>query len=156
MMIKKVLNKPNNVSHFSDVIPQANATNPGLPDPRIPLSGDWYIPLYEPFVRQAKRVGEKVAVVGHDVSISYAELDRLSNQLAHYLCAHDCSGKVVAIYAERTPTLVWAMLGVLNKSANIRKHIVFEDQIRYFFYAFHCERRVCKNDIKFIVMQLYV
>ncbi|MGB0383939.1 MAG: non-ribosomal peptide synthetase, partial [Ardenticatenaceae bacterium] len=96
---------------------QANA--PGLPDPRILLSGDWSEALHEPFVRQAKRVGgfAKMAIIGYDQSISYAELDQLSNQLAHYLCAHDCCGKVVAIYATRSPTLVWAMLGVLKAGA---------------------------------------
>ena len=96
---------------------QTNMINASLPDPGIPLSGDWPEALHDPFVRQAKRVGGKIAVVGADVSISYAELDRLSNQLAHYLCAHDCSGKVVAIYAERSPTLIWTMLGILKAGA---------------------------------------
>ena len=113
--MKSVFDKP--VTDFSDMTFQAHAINARLPDPRIPLSGDWYIPLHEPFARQAKRVGQKMAVVAHDVSISYAELDRLSNQLAHYLCAHNCSGKVIAIYAERSPTLVWAILGVLKAGA---------------------------------------
>ncbi len=91
--------------------------NPGLPDPGIPLAGDWSAALHAPFVRQASQVGEKMAVVGAEVSISYTELDRLSNQLAHYLCAHDCAGRVVAIYAERSPTLVWAILGILKAGA---------------------------------------
>ena len=105
------------IPDFSDINSQDNVIKAGGPDPGIPLSGGWSEALHEPFVRQARRVGEKMAVVGAEVSISYAELDRLSNRLAHYLCAHDCSGQVVAIYAGRSPTLVWAILGILKAGA---------------------------------------
>ena len=89
----------------------------GLPDPTIHLSGDWPEALHSPFVRQAQRRGEKVAIVGHNQLISYALLDQLSNRLANYLCDQGCSGKVVAIYAVRSPTLVWAILGILKAGA---------------------------------------
>ena len=51
-------------------------------------------------------------------SISYQELDALSNRLAHYLCASGITpGDVVAIYAHRSLPLLPAVFGVLKAGA---------------------------------------
>lgn len=90
-----------------------------LPDPRLPLAGDWPQTLHAPFVQQAKRFGDRVAIIGHSESITYTSLEQVSNQLANYLCAHECSGKVVAVYAIRSPALVWIILGILKARAAV-------------------------------------
>ena len=102
------------ISQFSLVTPQAKAF---LPDPTQPLSRDEQETLQSRFSYLAASVSTRLAVVGEDDVLSYGQLERLSNQLAHYLVTHGCEGEVVAIYASRSPMLVCSLLGVLKAGA---------------------------------------
>jgi amino acid adenylation domain-containing protein len=67
------------------------------------------------FAEQVRRYGEKSAVTCGKDSLSYAELDRRSNQLAHYLANLGVGPeKLVGISMERSVEVVLAMLAILK------------------------------------------
>jgi len=91
---------------------------PYLPDPRQPLRADWHEAVHTQFSRQAARTPQHLAVIDPQDHWTYAELDRRSNQLANFLSANGIQpGDIVAIYAHRSASLVWALLGVLKVGA---------------------------------------
>jgi amino acid adenylation domain-containing protein len=74
--------------------------------------------LHELFSEQAARSADSVAVSSGDQRISYGELDRRSNQLAHALQRLDVRrGSLVGICLERSIDLVVALMGVLKSGA---------------------------------------
>jgi amino acid adenylation domain-containing protein len=67
------------------------------------------------FEAHAEQMPDAVAVVSENGSLTYGELDRRANQLAHYLRARSVGPEVpVAICMERSLELIVAMLGVLK------------------------------------------
>jgi amino acid adenylation domain-containing protein len=95
-----------------------SATGGVLPDPTSVLDATWEGGIHTLFSRQACQAPGRLAVVDpHDIW-SYGELEARSNQLAHYLRACGIQGQdVVAVYAHRSASLVWALLGVLKAGA---------------------------------------
>ncbi|HEU4629064.1 MAG TPA: amino acid adenylation domain-containing protein, partial [Gemmatimonadaceae bacterium] len=74
--------------------------------------------VHELFAAQAARTPDVVAVVQGDRRLSYGELDRRANQLAHHLGRLGVGrGALVALWMERSPELVVALLGVLKAGA---------------------------------------
>ena len=74
--------------------------------------------LHELIEQQAERSGEAVAVVFEGAQLTYAELDRRANQLAHYLRAHGVShDDIVGVLMERSVEMVVALLGILKAGA---------------------------------------
>lgn len=74
--------------------------------------------LHELFAEQAARSPEAVAVVSENGSMSYGELERRSNQLAHELIAAGAEpGGLVGMCLERSLELPVAMLAVLKAGA---------------------------------------
>lgn len=70
------------------------------------------------FEEQALKNGHAPAVVLHDRSISYHELNKQANRVAHYL--HEAGvgpGKLVALYFERSIEMIIGLLGVLKAGA---------------------------------------
>jgi amino acid adenylation domain-containing protein len=71
--------------------------------------------VHELFEAQAKRAPEAVAVVCADRTLTYGELDRRANQLAHALRAAGVRpDERVALYLERGIDLIVALLGTLK------------------------------------------
>ncbi|GAA2000423.1 hypothetical protein GCM10009799_29700 [Nocardiopsis rhodophaea] len=70
--------------------------------------------LHEAVVRQARRTPEAIAVRCEGVELTYAELDRQSNRLAHTLASRDAAGRVVGLLLDRSVDLVVAMLAVFK------------------------------------------
>ena len=67
------------------------------------------------FEQQVQATPLATALIYKDQQISYAELNRQSNQLAHYLQRHGVGPDVpVALYMERSPTLIITMLAILK------------------------------------------
>ena len=67
------------------------------------------------FAEQVALHPGSVALVGGDLALSYAELDRRANRLARYLRVRGVGPDVrVAIFAERSPDLIVAVLAVLK------------------------------------------
>jgi amino acid adenylation domain-containing protein len=75
-------------------------------------------PILHLFEEQALQEPEKDAVVYRDQRLSYGELNRRANQLAHYLCHHDAGpGTIIGICIDRSIEMVTAILGVLKSGA---------------------------------------
>jgi amino acid adenylation domain-containing protein len=74
--------------------------------------------FHELFEEQARKTPELTALVCEDRSLTYAELDRKSNQLARHLRARGAGREtIVAIFAEREVEMFVALLGVLKAGA---------------------------------------
>ena len=84
-------------------------------DTRVPYPPE---SLLELFQGQVKLNPEAVAVTFEDKNLSYLELDRLSDRLAHYLRTLGVGPEqLVAVHAERSLEMVWGILGVLKAGA---------------------------------------
>ncbi|MEM8533824.1 MAG: amino acid adenylation domain-containing protein [Chloroflexota bacterium] len=67
------------------------------------------------FAEQAAQTPDGLALAFHEERLTYAELDRCSNQFAHYLRRHGVGPEViVALAMERPPSMIIALLGVLK------------------------------------------
>lgn len=113
-----------------------------LPDPTEPLSNAWEgsVPaLYASVVRIAP---EHAAVIDPQGAWSYQELDALSNRLAHCLLAHDLCRRTVAIYADRSASLVLAILGVLKAGAS---YLVLDPRYQGPRLAEYCQQATIKG-----------
>ncbi|SIT01149.1 non-ribosomal peptide synthetase [Achromobacter sp. MFA1 R4] len=76
------------------------------------------LPVHRQFERQARQWPDRVAVTCFDASLTYGELDRRANQLAHRLQRLGVrSEDRVGIAAERSLDLVVALLAVLKAGA---------------------------------------
>lgn len=74
--------------------------------------------FHELFEEQARQTPQLTALVCEDRSLTYAELDQQSNQLARHLRARGVGREtIVALFAEREVELFVAMLGVLKAGA---------------------------------------
>ncbi|MET8540617.1 amino acid adenylation domain-containing protein [Kitasatospora sp. NPDC004799] len=74
--------------------------------------------LAELFERQARRTPQAVAVVAGERELTYAELDRRADRLAHRLAALGAGPEtLVGVVAERSPELVAALLAVVKTGA---------------------------------------
>jgi amino acid adenylation domain-containing protein/non-ribosomal peptide synthase protein (TIGR01720 family) len=85
------------------------AANP-IPD-HSPCIHDW-------FTAQATQTPEAIALTEADQHLTYRELDRRSNQLAHYLQSQGIGVESrVGLYVERSLTTIIAILGILKSGA---------------------------------------
>ncbi len=90
--------------------PPARAAAPFAPAPARPLHA-----LFE---EQAARRPEAVALVCGDQQLSYAELNRRANAVAHHLRGLGIGPEaLVGLYAERSAELVVGLLGILKAGA---------------------------------------
>ncbi|MCX4657950.1 amino acid adenylation domain-containing protein [Streptomyces uncialis] len=71
--------------------------------------------VHEVFAEQAARSPGSLAVVHGDEHLTYGELERAANRLAHHLVAHGVGPDVVVgLFLDRGPDLVVAVLAVLK------------------------------------------
>ncbi|MBD0784725.1 AMP-binding protein, partial [Pseudoalteromonas flavipulchra] len=71
--------------------------------------------LHELFAEQADRFPKKTALVCDGISLSYGELNRRANQLAHYLKAQGVKAQtLVGLCVERSVDMVVGILGILK------------------------------------------
>jgi amino acid adenylation domain-containing protein len=72
-------------------------------------------PLHAPFEAQAARTPNAVALAFEGGTMTYGELDRRANQVAHRLRRHGVGAEVrVGVCMERGPEMVAALLGILK------------------------------------------
>jgi amino acid adenylation domain-containing protein len=70
------------------------------------------------FERQACRTPEAIALCDDFTSLTYAELDKRANRLAHHLARMEIGrGSLVALCLERSPEMIIAILGTLKAGA---------------------------------------
>ena len=106
---------------------QAIAALPFLPSAEQQLLSQWnqtqsiypdHLCLHQLIEEQVKRTPEAIAVILEDQQLTYEELDRQANQLAHYLQSLGAQAEtLVGISMERTSEMLVAMLGVLKVGA---------------------------------------
>jgi len=71
--------------------------------------------LHELFEKQAEKLPDKIAVVFKDEQITYGELNRRANRLAHYLQRLGVGPDVLAgVYMERSLEMVIGLYGILK------------------------------------------
>ncbi len=71
--------------------------------------------IHELFEEQARRTPSATAVTQGERALSYGELDRLANRIAHRLCAAGVGPDArVALCVERRPEMIVALLGILK------------------------------------------
>jgi amino acid adenylation domain-containing protein len=100
---------------ISLVTPGARAT---LPDPVAPLSEAWHGAVHERFARRAKAHPSAPAVADPGDAATYGHLEARTNQLARWLAEQGAGpGETVALYAHRSASTLWGMLGVLKTGA---------------------------------------
>jgi amino acid adenylation domain-containing protein len=104
------------IEALSLVPPEALAV---LPDPSQPLAGSpWPGPVHRRLSLHAERAPEREMVSDGRETWTYGELEARSNQLAHRLREAGVGREdVVAIYAHRSASVVWAVLGTLKAGA---------------------------------------
>lgn len=74
--------------------------------------------IHELFEEKVELVPEKIAVTFQRESLTYSELNRKANQLAHYLIQNGVkAGDVVLIYLNRSIDLIVSLLAVLKSGA---------------------------------------
>ena len=89
-----------------------------LPDPTQPLLPKWETAVHNQLTVHAQTQPNQIAVQDENRSLTYAQLEVESNQLAHFLQDKQIGkGDVVAIYAARTVDLVTAVTAVHKAGA---------------------------------------
>ena len=89
-----------------------------LPSPVEALVSDWRGSVHNRFSLQARYLPDHPAITDPHGSWTYAELNARSNQLAHYLLRSGIQREeIVAVYAHRSASLAWALLGILKAGA---------------------------------------
>ncbi len=113
------------------VLMEAISQNPQKPVSQLPLTIDNpykdtaaqpFVPsvsaIYHLFEQQAQIRPDATALVFENQNISYDELNRKANQLAHYLIQHGVQPEtIVGISVERSPEMVIGLLGILKAGA---------------------------------------
>lgn len=90
----------------------------GNPATRTPTSDRHSQCIHDWFTAQATQTPEAIALTEADQHLTYRELDRRSNQLAHYLQSQGIGVESrVGLYVERSLTTIIAILGILKSGA---------------------------------------
>jgi amino acid adenylation domain-containing protein len=115
-LLEQIATQPDGrISQFTLVTPEARAL---LPDPTLPLGSEWAGSVVARFSQHAAACPQRLAVVDAHEKWTYLELETRSDQLAQQLAMQGvATGDIVAIYAHRSASLVWALLGVWKVGA---------------------------------------
>ena len=74
--------------------------------------------IQQEFELQVSKSPDEIAVVFENRRMTYRELDRQSNQLAHYLCREGVHAEsLVGVHMERSPEMIVSLLGILKAGA---------------------------------------
>jgi len=93
-------------AELRQVVEEWNATSAAYPQEQC---------LHQLFMAQAAKTPDAVAIVHEASELTYAELDRRSNRLAHHLRGLGIGPEtIVGLCVERSPDLVVGLLGILK------------------------------------------
>jgi len=85
------------------------------PNPTLSLEYRAERPIFQAFVEQASRSPEAIAIIAHEATCSYRQLEQISQGIATYLLENGAiDADRVVIVATRGAALVYAMLGALR------------------------------------------
>lgn len=115
LLTQIVANPKQGIANYSLLTPQAKLL---LPDPQQELINSGTETVVLKFSNIAKIASERLAITDKNSTWTYTQLEAKSNQLANYLVENGVESQhVVAIYAYRGASLIWAILGVLKAGA---------------------------------------
>ncbi len=90
-----------------------------LPDPAAPLDTTWYGSVVEQFEQRAAREPQRIAVNEPGQELTYGELAWATAAMSNLLTRQGVAkGDVVAVYGERSASLIWAILSVMRAGAS--------------------------------------
>lgn len=115
--ILRDINQP--VMHFSLLTPhEKRLILKSWSCPKSPLSPAQTQCAHDQFSHHAMHFPDNLAVTYLHKSLTYGELEKLSNQLAHYLIEKNLKrGDSIAVLMERTPTILITMLAIFKIGA---------------------------------------
>ncbi len=152
-----------NESQIMDDIYSSHTTNTSLPNnvkdctvhADIPLEGIndtteqfTYKSVIDMFSEQVKRHPEKIAVVSPDASLTYAQLDALSNKVANVLIFEDVMpDDVIMVMLPRSVDVYIATLGILKAGAAYTiVNVKYPDErIEYIYNDAGCKFMISNN-----------
>jgi L-aminoadipate-semialdehyde dehydrogenase len=89
-----------------------------LPDPFQKLDASWPGSIIKCFDLTSARYPSNTAIVYEDFSLNYEHLSKYIDKLAGYLISKGIKkGDKIALYGHRSPTVVWAIMGILKSGA---------------------------------------
>ena len=116
LLLEQIVKAPDHSLQKFTLLTPASA--PKLPDPRHPLKVQWFGSVHSRLTEKAAEHPNHLAIIDPAGCWSYGDLESRSNRLAHFLIQGGIRRQdVVAIYARRSASLVWAILGVLKAGA---------------------------------------
>jgi amino acid adenylation domain-containing protein len=115
-LLEQIVDNPDEqIDRYSLITPTARQV---LPDPTKPLDRTWHGSVPQFLSDHARRNPDRLAVVDAHGAMSYHDLEQRSSRLANYLLAQGIGREdVVAIYADGSANLVWALLGIFKAGA---------------------------------------
>ena len=75
-------------------------------------------PLHTLFQQQAEQCPDRAAIVFGEQSLTYGQLEKTANQIAHLLISEGMTNKLVGLCMERSALLVAGILGVFKANAS--------------------------------------
>jgi amino acid adenylation domain-containing protein len=94
------------------------SSSQSVPDPTQRLASHWPGSVHAKFLQEASHAPEKIAVIMGNTQWSYGQLETVSRISAARLRRQGVgSGDIVAVYGQRGPAFVAALLGVLQAGA---------------------------------------
>ncbi|GAB5360383.1 hypothetical protein AAMO2058_000623000 [Amorphochlora amoebiformis] len=104
------------IMELSLLTPSARALTP---DPTKPLDAGWQGAITKCFDTAANKFAKRTALVFKDRKISYETLQSLVDAVCDSLIqAGVKKGDVIGLYGHRSPTVVWAIMGILKAGAS--------------------------------------
>ena len=115
-LLTQIAEQPANCVHDYSLL--TSTARELLPNPVEPLASDWVGSVHDKLSHYARSIPDHVAITDPNGSWTYAELNARSNKLAHYLLESGIQREeFVAVYAHRSASLPWALLGILKAGA---------------------------------------
>lgn len=117
------------------------------PSPKIPEND---IPLLEHILTQAKLNADMVAIQTEKERLTYGQMIKKAYGLAQEIRTRVAApqGKIIAVMADRSPEMIWGMLGVMLSGATflpLDPNYPIE-RLQYMLNDSHCTHLICKKN----------
>lgn len=115
-ILEQIANNPNcKLDDFEMITKEEESILDKFNDTFMPVNDDTVISIFE---KQTLKTPNKIAAVCDDVSLTYNELNKLANSLAHYLINFGIKpNDIVCIMTNRSLETIVSMLGILKAGA---------------------------------------
>jgi amino acid adenylation domain-containing protein len=122
--------------------------------------------LHELFANQAEIYPNSIALEFGDTKVTYAELSKMTNQMANYLWSQGLRpGQIVAVSLDRTPELIASLFAVLQCGAlyipidtmypDARLNLMIEDSDASFYIGLNSKRNFPNKVISLSIVDIF-